>query len=326
MRLRPSRFCATLALMLAAVLPQATSAQDYPNRPIRLIVPFPPGGAADILARLIAGKVSEQMGQPVVIENKPGAGGMVGADAAVKAAPDGYTILHNTNGAAIAPALYKALPFDSAKDFAPVTQIVASNLVLVASPKSGINSFKELLERARANPGKLNYASSGPGNPLHLTMEMIKHAAGVDILAVPFRGDNHIHHALISGEIEVAIVPLSAAVPLIQEGHLKALAVTGGKRADTVPSVPTVAEAGDLPGFASSGWQAWFMPAATPPAIVERVRNEVAKTIALPEINQRLKAMTYEPVGSTPADFTVYFKSEIGKFTKIIADAKIPKQ
>jgi tripartite-type tricarboxylate transporter receptor subunit TctC len=319
--------CAVLAgAALAAMSPRDAPAQAYPSRPIRLIVPFPPGGAADILARLIAAKVAEQLGQPLVIDNRPGAGGTLGADAAAKAAPDGYTILHNTNGAAIAPALYKTLPFDSAKDFAPVTQIVASNLALVAGPKSGIASVDDLLARARANPGKLNYASSGPGNPLHLTMEMIKHAAGVDIVAVPFRGDNLIHAALISGEIEVAIVPLSAAIPLIQEGHLKALAVTGPKRSAAVANVPTVAEAAGLAGFASAGWQGWFMPAATPPAIVQRIRTEVAKTIALPEIGARLRAMAYEPVGSTPAEFDAYFRSEMVKFTRIIADAKIPKQ
>ena len=214
MRTRLPIWCSALVLLLAAAAPHHAAAETYPSRPIRLIVPFPPGGAADILARLIGNKVAEQVGQPIIVENKPGAGGTLGADAAAKSPPDGYTILHNTNGAAIAPALYRTLPFDTAKDFAPVTQIVASNLALVASPKSGITSVQELLTRARANPGKLNYGSSGPGNPLQLTMEMLKRAAGVDIVAVPFRGDGQIHTALIAGEIEVAVIPLSAAVPL----------------------------------------------------------------------------------------------------------------
>ncbi|MBX9845258.1 MAG: tripartite tricarboxylate transporter substrate binding protein [Xanthobacteraceae bacterium] len=321
----PLRY-ALLALTLAAMWPEGAAAQTYPSRPIRLIVPFPPGGAADILARLIGNKVAEQTGQPLVVENRPGAGGTLGADAAAKSPPDGYTILHNTNGAAIAPALYRTLPFDGVKDFAPVTQIVASNLVLVAGPKSGIESVKDLLTRARANPGKLNYGSSGPGNPLHLTMEMLKHAAGVDIVAVPFRGDGQIHAALIGGEVEVAVIPLSAAVPLIQEGRLKALAVTGPKRSQPVADVPTVAEAAGLPGFASAGWQGWFMPAATPASMVERIRSEVARAVALPEINERLRAMAYEPMASAPADFRVYFQAEVVKFTKIIADARIAKQ
>jgi len=323
---RAAILAAALALLLAATAPDRVAAETYPSRPVRLIVPFPPGGAADILARLIGGKISEQMGQPVVVENRPGAGGTLGADAAAKSPPDGYTILHNTNGAAIAPALYRTLPFDTARDFAPVTQIVASNLVLVASPKSGIRSMQDLLTRARANPGKLNYGSSGPGNPLQLTMEMLNRAAGVDIVAVPFRGDGQIHTALIAGEIEVAVIPLAAAVPLIQEGRLTALAVTGPKRSAPVANVPTVAEAAHLPGFASAGWQGWFMPAGTPGAAIERIQAEVAKAIATPEINERLKAMAYEPVGSTPAMFGAYFKDEIAKFTNIIADAKIPQQ
>src|SRR5581483_7799804 len=223
-----------LAFILIA-LAVAAQAETYPARTIRLIVPFPPGGAVDVLARLIAGKVSAQVGQPVIIENRPGAGGTLGADAVAKAAPDGYTILQNTNGAAIAPALYKSLPFDATKDFAPVTQLVASNLILVASPKSGITSLKDLLTRARAEPGKLNYGSSGLGNPLHLTMEMLKHETGIHIVAVPFRGDGQINTALIAGEVEVAVVPAATAVPLIKDGRIRALGMTGAKRSAALP-------------------------------------------------------------------------------------------
>ena len=238
----------------------ATSAhaQTYPNRPIRLIVPFAAGGAVDVLARLLGGKLSDQLGQPVIVENRPGAGGTLGADQVAKSPPDGYTILQNTNGAAIAPALYNSLPFDAVNDFAPVTQLVASNLILVASPKSGITSMQQLIAQAKANPGKLNYGSSGVGNPLHLTMEMLKHATGIDILAVPFRGDAQINAALIAGDVEVAVVPLATAVPLIQDGRIRGLAITGARRSPTVPDIPTVAESG-VPGFASNSWQGWFM-------------------------------------------------------------------
>ena len=239
------------------------------------------------------------------IENRPGAGGTLGADAVAKAAPDGYTILQNTNGAAIAPALLRNLPFDALKDFAPVTQIVASNLVLVASPKSGIVSVQDLIARAKAKPSSLNYGSSGLGNPLHLTMEMFKHATGIDVQAVPFRGDAQIHAALLAGEVELAVVPLATAVPQIKEGHVRALGVTGAKRAAAVPDVPTVAEQG-VPGFASSGWQAWFMPANTPAAIVERIQQEIVKAIAHPDVRARLEAMAYEPIGSTPTQFDTY--------------------
>jgi tripartite-type tricarboxylate transporter receptor subunit TctC len=299
--------------------------QAYPNRPIRLIVPFAAGGAVDVLARLLGSKLADQVGQPVVVENRPGAGGTLAADQAAKAPPDGYTILQNTNGAAIAPALYNSLPFDAANDFAPVTQLVASNLILVASPKSGITSIQQLIAEAKASPGKLNYGSSGLGNPLHLTMEMFKHATGIDILAVPFRGDAQINAALIAGDVEVAVVPLATAVPLIQDGRIRALGITGAKRSVTVPDVPTVAESG-VPGFASTSWQGWFMAAKTPAPIVERIQQETAKALALADVRPRLAAMAYDGIGSPPAEFAAYYKDEIAKFTKVVADAKIPKQ
>ena len=314
-----------LAALLALLCATSSQAQTYPNRPIRLIVPFAAGGAVDVLARLLGGKLSDQIGQPVVVENRPGAGGTLAADAVAKSPPDGYTILQNTNGAAIAPALYKSLPFDAEHDFAPVTQLVASNLILVASPKSGIASMKDLIERAKASPGKLNYGSSGLGNPLHLTMEMIKHATGMDILAVPFRGDAQINAALIAGDVEVAVVPLATAVPLIQDGRIRGLAITGARRSATVPDIPTVAESG-VPGFASNSWQGWFMPGKTPAAIVERVQQETAKALTLPDVRARLTGMAYEGIGNPPAAFSAYYKDEIAKFTKVIDDAKIPKQ
>jgi len=319
------RLTLALAVVLTALAASSALAQNYPNRPIRLIVPFAAGGAVDVLARLIGAKLSDQLNQPVIIENRPGAGGTLGADAVAKSPPDGYTILQNTNGAAIAPALYRSLPFDAMKDFAPVTQVVASNLILVASPKSGITSVKELIALARSKPGKLNYGSSGIGNPLHLTMEMLKHATGIDIVAVPFRGDAQIHAALLGGEVEIAVVPLATAVELIKDNRVRALGITGAKRSPAVPDVPTVAEQG-VPGFASSGWQGWFMPANTPAAIVERIQQEIVKAIALPDIRTRLEAMAYEPIGSTPKQFDAYFKSEIAKFKRVIADAKIPLQ
>jgi tripartite-type tricarboxylate transporter receptor subunit TctC len=314
-----------VAILLATFIPDGLQAQTYPNRPIRLVVPFAAGGAVDVLARLLGSKLSEQLGQPVVVENKPGAGGTLAADQVAKSPPDGYSILENTNGAAIAPALYKSLPFDALHDFAPVTQLVASNLVLVASPKSGITSVKELIERAKTNPDKLNYGSSGIGNPLHLTMEMIKHATGIQIQAVPFRGDAQINAALITGEVEIAVVPLATAVPLINDGRIRALGITGAKRSPAAPDVPTVAEAG-VPGFVSTSWQGLFMPAKTPPAIVARLQQETAKALTLPDVRARLGTMAYEGIGNTPAEFDAFYRSEIAKFAKVIEDAIIPKQ
>jgi tripartite-type tricarboxylate transporter receptor subunit TctC len=314
-----------IALVAVLVTLTAAHAQNYPNRPIRLIVPFAAGGAVDVLARLLGMKLADQLGQPVIVENRPGAGGTLAADAVAKSPPDGYTILQNTNGAAIAPALYNSLPFDAVHDFAPVTQLVSSNLIVVASPKSGITSMQQLIAEAKASPGKLNYGSSGVGNPLHLTMEMIKHSTGIDILAVPFRGDAQINAALIAGDVEVAVVPLATAVPLIRDGRIRGLAITGAKRSPTVPEIPTVAESG-VPGFASNSWQGWFMAAKTPAPIVERVQQETAKALTLPDVRARLAAMAYDGVGDPPAEFAAYYKDEIAKFTKVIADAKIPKQ
>jgi tripartite-type tricarboxylate transporter receptor subunit TctC len=319
------RLTIATALVLAAFSADSTQAQNYPSHPVKLMVPFAAGGAVDVLARLLGSKLSDQMSQPFVVENRPGAGGVLAADAVAKSPPDGYTILQNTNGAAIAPALYKNLPFDAEADFAPVTQLVASNLILVASPKSGITSVQQLIAEAKAHPGKLNYGSSGVGNPLHLTMEMLKYATGIDILAVPFRGDAQINAALIAGEVEVAVVPLATAVPLIKDGRIRALGITGAKRSATVPDVPTVVEAG-VPSFASTSWQGWFMPAKTPPEIVGRVQQEIAKALTEPDVRGRLDAMAYDGVGSSPAEFTVFYKAEIAKFAKVIEDAKIPKQ
>jgi len=287
-------------------------------------VPFAAGGAVDILARLLGSKLSESIGQPVLVENRAGVGGNLGADAVAKSPPDGTTILQTPNGQAITPALYRNLPFDPVKDFTPVTQLVASTLILVASPHLKVASTQQLIALAKAKPGSLNYGSSGVGNPLHLTMEMFKHAAGIDILAVPYRGDAQINAALIAGEVQVAVVPLATARPLVEDGQLRALAVTGARRAAALPNVPTIAET--IPGFESSSWQGWFVAAKTPRDTVEFIQRETAKILTAPDVRERLMAMVYEPVGSTPKEFDAYFQAEVAKFAKVVEAAHIPKQ
>jgi tripartite-type tricarboxylate transporter receptor subunit TctC len=314
-----------LALAVIGLRTGDAAAQDYPNRPIRLIVPFAAGGAVDALARVLAAKLGEGVGQTVVIENRPGAAGNIATDAVAKSPPDGYTILQTTNGFAITPSLYRALPFDPANDFAPVTQLVASNLILVASPKLPVKSLQDFIALAKAKPGGMNYGSSGIGNPLHLTMEMLKHATGIDIQPVPYRGDAQINAALIAGEVEAAVVPLATAVQLVEDGRLRALGVTGTRRAAVLPNVPTIAEGG-VSGFASTSWQGWFMPGKTPREIVARIQRETVKVLALPDVLKALTAMAYEPVGSTPADFAAFVKVETAKFSRVVADAHIPKQ
>jgi tripartite-type tricarboxylate transporter receptor subunit TctC len=300
-------------------------AQGYPERPVRIIVPFAAGGAVDDLARIIGARLGNAFHQPVLVENHAGAGGNLGADLVAKSAPDGLTILQTTNGQAISPALYRALPFDAVADFAPVTQLVASTLVLVAAPGLPVASPAELIALAKSRPGKLNYGSSGVGNPLHLTMEMIKFAAGIDIVPVPYRGDAQINTALMAGEVEVAVVPLATSLPLIAAGKLRALAVTSARRAAALPAVPTIAESG-VAGFASSSWQGLFVPARTPRAIVETIQRETAKVLETPDVRARLAALSYEPVGSTPQEFEAYFRSELARFAGVVKQAHIPPQ
>jgi len=312
-------------LVLLAIAISAANAQPYPGKPIRIIVPFAAGGAVDALARIISARLQETLGQPVIVENRAGAGGMTGADLVAKAPPDGYTILQNTNGQAISPAIYRTLPFDTLRDFIPVTQLVATSTVLVANPKLPAKSVQELIALAKAQPGKLNYGMTGVGNSLHLTMEMFKRAAGIDIQAVPYRGDALLNPALIAGEIDVAIVPIGTIVPLIEGGQLRALAVNSAKRSAVLPDVPTVSEAA-IPGFESAGGQGYFVPAGTPREIVARLQREAVAALAHPDTQARLKAMGNDPVASTPDEFDGKFRADVAKFQQVVREAGIPLQ
>ncbi|AMN44487.1 Bug family tripartite tricarboxylate transporter substrate binding protein [Rhodoplanes sp. Z2-YC6860] len=309
--------------VLLALTSASALAQNYPNRPIRVLVPFAAGGAVDTLARLVGQKLSENLGQPVIIENRPGAGGNLASDVLAKAPPDGYTVLQTVNGLAISPSLYKTLPFNVEKDFIAVTQIVQSQLLLVANPKLEANNVAELIKLAKAKPGSLNYGSTGVGNPLSLTMEMLKSAAGIEVQPVTYRGDAPANAALIAGEIQLGVMPMATTLPLVESGQLKALAVGGLTRAPALPNVPTVAET--IPGFDSTSWQSYFVPAGTPREIVLRLQQETAKALKNPDVIERLKAGGNEGVGSTPEEFDRVFRADIIKFAKIIADAKIPK-
>jgi tripartite-type tricarboxylate transporter receptor subunit TctC len=314
-----------LALAVLGLGAGTADAQTYPVRPVRIIIPFAAGGAVDELARIIGNKLGAGFNQPVIVESHAGVGGNLGADLVAKSAPDGYTILQTTNGQAISPSLYRALPFDAVKDFVPVTQLVASTLVLVANPDLPVTSTRDLIKLAKSEPGKLNYGSSGVGNPLHLTMEMIKFAAGIDIVPVPYRSDAQISTALMSGDVQVAVVPLATSLPLIAAGKLRALGVTSAQRSPVVPNVPTIAEDG-IAGFASTSWQGFFVPAKTPRAIVDLIQRQTAKALQAPDVREQLKALTYEPVGSTPEAFDAYFKSELAKFAEAVKQAHIPPQ
>jgi len=316
-----------LAVALAAVgfASAPALAQPYPSKPIRLVVPFAAGGAVDQLARILAARLQESFGQPVVVENRAGAGGTTGANDVAKSPPDGYTILQNTNGQAISPAIYRSLPFDTMRDFIPVTQLVATSTVLVANTKLPARSAKDLIALAKAKPGSLNYGMTGVGNSLHLTMEMFKRAAGIDIQAIPYRGDAPLNTALIANEVDVAIVPLVAILPHVQSGAIRALAVNSAQRSALLPEVPTLSEDA-VPGFEVSGWQGWFVAAKTPPDVVAAIHRETAKIIADPAVAKRLLAMGNEPVGSKPDAFAAKFRDDVARFAKVIKDAGIPLQ
>jgi tripartite-type tricarboxylate transporter receptor subunit TctC len=320
------RPCRALFVLLAALTlgPAAATAQTYPSKPIRIIVPFAPGGAVDVVARLVGGKVSESVGQSVIIENRPGASGTLGAEVVAKSSPDGHTILQNSSGQALAPALFRTLPFDTMKDFAPVTEVVRTQSVLVVYPKLPITTLKELVAFAKSKPGTLNYGVTGLGNASNLNMEMLKRSAEIDIQAIPYKGDAPLNTDMIAGQIHIAIVPLATAKPLIDSGQLRALAVIGPSRSPILPDVSTAGEALP-PGFGLAGWQAWFVAGNTPRAIVTRIQGEVAKALRSPEVAAGIKALGNEPVGSTPEEFTVLFRNDVERLQKVVDDAQIPK-
>ena len=266
-------------------------AQTWPASPIKMIVPYAAGGATDALARLIAGKLQDQMNTPVIVDNRAGAGGNLGTNVVAKAAPDGYTILFNINGHAISPAIYKSLPYDADKDFVRVTQLVSTTSVMVVLPTLPVKSLPDLIAYTKANPGKLNYGSTGVGNSLHLIMEMVKHATGMDIQMVPFRGDAPLFSAMFGGEVQVAIVPLVTAKAHIDSGALRAIAVTTRTRASAMPEVPTIAESGKAVGLGNFDIDTWFGlfgPAKLPPEVTQRLNKAFVEALNSPELKARL--------------------------------------
>jgi tripartite-type tricarboxylate transporter receptor subunit TctC len=314
-----------IAVAAAACLnAAAVRAEEYPNRPIHIVVPYAPGGGVSVVGQIIGAKLSEFVKQPVVIDNRPGAGGNIGAELVAKAAPDGYTVLLHTSAMASIGSLYRKLPFDPVTDFAPITMVISTQFVVGGSPKNPATSLRQLVAEAKTNPGRLNYGSSGLGSSLHLFAEMFKDTAGVDIVHVPYRGDAPMMTALIAGEIQLAFLPQATGVANVRSGLVRGLAVTGTKRMESLPDVPTMGEQG-IPGFESGSWIGLFAPAATPPEIVRAFQQQMAKVLADPKVRERLMATGQEPVGNSPAEFAGQFKADIARFAKVIAQAKIPK-
>ena len=310
-----------IVAVLAAAGGALAQAPAYPSKPIRLVVPFPPGGATDILAREVAQKLTEAWGQSVVVDNRPGAGGNIGAELVARAAPDGYTLLMGTVGThAINASLYAKLPYDHVKDFAPVILVAGVPNVLVVNPALPVNTVAELIAYAKANPGKLNFASSGNGTSIHLSGELFKVMAGVQMTHVPYKGSAPAVADLISGQVQLMFDNLPPSLPQIKAGKLRALAVTSATRAPALPDVPTIAEAG-LPGFEASSWFGVLAPAGTPPAIVARLNAEIAKWLASPEAREKLSKQGANAAGGSPEDFAKHIAAETTKWAKVVKDS-----
>lgn len=296
----------------------AAHADEYPSKPIRYVVSFAAGGTSDTISRVLAEKMSAKLGVPVVVENKPGAGGNIGSDFVAKAAPDGYTLLLGvvaTHG--INASLYKNLPFDPVKDFEPVTLIASTPSVVLVNPSVPVNSMAELIAYAKAHPGELNYGSSGNGSSHHLAGAMFNSMAGTEMRHIPYRGTSAAQVDLISGEIQVLFDTLPSAMPHVKAGKLKALAVTGKERDPSLPDLPTVAESG-VPGYEVGSWYGLLVPAGTPPAIVNKLNTVVVDIIRTPEVNDKLLSLGATPVGSTPEEFAAHIRSELDKWAEVI--------
>ena len=308
------------ALMASAcALPGPVGAQDaYPLRPVTLIVPFPAGGSTDLVARLVAEKMSQELGQQIVVDNRGGAGGNVGSAAAAKADPDGYTLLMGTVAThALNPALYKNMPYDPVKDFAPVSLLVVVPNVLVVNPEFPAKSVAELIELAKAKPGEYSYASSGNGTPLHLSGELFKSMAGIDIVHVPYKGAGPALIDVMGGHVPIMFDNLPSSTEHIKAGKLRGLAVTTAERAPSMPDLPTVAESG-LPGYETYTWNALFAPAGTPPEVIARVNEAAVKALADPEVQAKLQGFGATVVASTPEELAAHVQAELTKWAPVV--------
>jgi tripartite-type tricarboxylate transporter receptor subunit TctC len=306
-----------LGAALLGLMPFVAPAQDYPRKPVRMIIPYPPGGPTDILGRIVAQNLSERFGQQVVVENKPGASGMIGADLVAKSPPDGYTLLANASIHVINPSLYKNPTYDAIKDFTPVSLIAEVPLVLVVAPELPVKSVKDLIALAKTKSGKLNFASSGNAAAPHLAGEAFKIATGVDMQHVPYKGSGPALTDLMGGQVQLMFDSLPSSISHIKSGKLRAIAVTTAKRASALPNVPTIAESG-VPGFDISTWYGIWAPAGTPKEIVSKLSDEIAKIVKLPDVRERLAGLGAEPVGNSPDEFAAYCRSELAKWAKIV--------
>jgi tripartite-type tricarboxylate transporter receptor subunit TctC len=311
-----------LFLILLLTTSGAALAQSYPSKPIRVVVPFPPGGGTDIVARTVTPKMAEMLGQPFVIENRAGAGGNIGTDAVAKSPADGYTLLVASASTAINTTLVPNLSWDFSRDFAPVVLMVVNNHLLAAHPSVPANNVRELLALAKAKPGQVTYASYGPGSSAHLTAELFKLMAGVDLVHVPYKGAAPAVNDLLGGQVNIIFADVAAMLSHLKSGKLKALGIGSAKRFEGLPEVPTIAESG-VPGFEAGGFLGLVAPAGTPPAVIEALNGAAQKSLAQPEVRERLLALASPPVGGTPEQFAAHIQGEIDKWARVIRAANI---
>jgi tripartite-type tricarboxylate transporter receptor subunit TctC len=312
----------TLLLALGALAGPA-AAQQYPTRPVRMLIGFPPGGGTDIVGRIVAQKLSENLGQSIVPENRGGATGMIAAELAAKAAPDGYTIfMAHIAAMSILPSLYPKMAYDVSRDFAPITQVAIGPNLLVVHPSLPVKTTKELIALAKARPGQLHYASPGSGSVQHLSAELFKLQARVDMVHVPYKGSGPSLIDLIAGHVQLDFDAVPVVLGAARQGRLRALAVTSAKRSALLPDIPTISEAG-LPGFDMSTWWGLVAPSAVNKAVVTRVHAETVKVLALPEVKERLGAVGAEAVGSSPDQFGAFIRAETAKYARIVKEANI---
>jgi len=314
-----------LAVLFAAALPAPAQERQvrhaYPAKSVRMIVPFAPGGGTDIIARLLAQELNQSWGQPVVVDNRGGSGGVVGTELAARSAPDGYTMVLVSLGFSYAPALYSKLPYDSERDFLPVSQVATQPFVYVVVPSLGVSNMKELVALARAKPGEIRYGSGGSGGASHLGTELLRVMTGVELTHVPYKGTGPALTAMLGGEIQMQLIGISSVVPYLKAGRMRALAVSGARRSAAAPDVPTVAES--FPGYAFDVWYGMLLPAGTPRAVLDSVAAGLNGALKSPALAQRFAAVGLEPSGNTPEAFAATIRSEIGKWRKVVQSAGI---
>ena len=309
-----------LGLMLVSLLLGSAHAQNYPTKPIRMVIGFPPGGAADILGRIAAQRLTEALGQQVVVDNRGGAGGSIAAEIAAKSVPDGYTVHFTSLPHVINPHLYRKVGYDAVRGFAPIAQFVSVSLVLVVHPSLPVKSVRELIAVAKAKPGDLNYASAGSGSSGHLAMELLKTMAGINLTHIPYKGTGPLLNDVLAGQVPVTIASSVGLVPHIKAGKLRGLGVTSASRSAAVPDLPTIAEAG-VPGYDVTQWFGLLAPAGTPAAIVSRLNSEVNRMLAAAEVKEMLAARGADPVGGTPAEFAALIRKDFSKWAKVVKDS-----